>query len=43
MIVSVVLGVALVPIAGYVADKVNPQIVIPIVFTMRAGATAMFS
>lgn len=42
MIVSVVLGVALVPLAGLVADKFNPQIVIPVVFLFRAGANCMF-
>ena len=42
MIVSVVLGVALVPVAGLVADKFNPQITIPTVFLMRVGAISMF-
>lgn len=42
MIVSVVLGVALVPLAGFVADKFNPLVVVPIVFFMRVGAIAMF-
>ena len=42
MIVSVVLGVALVPFAGFVADKFNPQVVIPTVFLFRVGAISLF-
>ena len=42
MIVSVVLGLLVVPIAGKMADKLNPKIILPLSFLIRFGSIVMF-
>lgn len=42
MIVSVVLGLLVVPIAGRLADKYNPQFILPIAFLVRFASIVMF-
>jgi MFS family permease len=42
MIVSVVLGLLIVPIAGKLADKYNPQVILPIAFFVRFCSIVMF-
>ena len=42
MIVSVVLGVLLVPVCGKIADVCNPQWVLPFAFYSRAAAIIAF-
>lgn len=42
MIVSVVLGLLVVPLAGRLADKYNPQIILPLSFFIRFCSIVMF-
>jgi MFS-type transporter involved in bile tolerance (Atg22 family) len=42
MVVSVVLGVCMVPLVGKAVDAFNPKLVLPFGFFCRAGAIIMF-
>jgi len=42
MIVSVVLGLLVVPLAGRLADKYNPQVILPLSFFIRFCSIVMF-
>ena len=42
MVVSVVLGALLTPIPGKLVDNVNPRILVPVAFVLRAIAVILF-
>jgi hypothetical protein len=42
MLISVILGVCLIPIAGKIVDVCNPKWVLPSGFFARAGALTAF-
>ena len=42
MIISVVIGSLIIPVMGKIVDKFNPQIVVPMVFLLRAISIFMF-